>query len=74
MSLYSNIIDKILEEVDPDIRELMQSSDGKYKAVEMLGENAALTILTWQTLRDRKKDDIIITHEPTIDRPQSDRD
>lgn len=65
MSLYSNIIEQILKEVDPDIRDLMQASDGKYKGYEMLDANAALTILTWQTMRDRRNDNIIIEGKPS---------
>ena len=65
MSLYSNIIEQILQEVDPDIRDLMIATDGKYKGYEMLDANAALTILTWQAMRDRKNDNVTIEGKPT---------
>ena len=65
MSLYSSMLEKILSEVDPDIRETMLSSDGRYKAYEMLPDPAN-TILAWQAMRDRKNDNIIIEGKPSF--------
>lgn len=60
MSLYQEIIEKILQEVDPDIRELMLKEskacgekDRLYKGYELLSD-AGNVILNWQALRDRK--------------------
>lgn len=57
--LYSETIEKILEEVDIDIKEQMlkteKYSDGSiYKTYQLL-HDPANTILGWQALRDRKK-------------------
>lgn len=54
MSLYSELIEKILSEVDEDIRESMLKKDGRNKAYEMIPDPAN-TILAWQNMRDKKK-------------------
>lgn len=54
MSLYSELIEKILNEVDEDIKEAMLKKDGRNRAFEMIPDPAN-TILAWQNMRDRKK-------------------
>lgn len=70
MKTYSAIIEKILEEVDADIREQMLADSGQtvltygiegdttpkryYKMYELL-HSPIQDILGWQALRDRKK-------------------
>lgn len=54
MSLYQETIEKILNEVDTDIREqMLKIEPNNYKAYELL-QDPANTILGWQALRDRK--------------------
>lgn len=48
------IIDKILKEVDPDIRELMLMEHNGYAHWQLLVDPCN-TILNWQFMRDRKK-------------------
>lgn len=67
MSLYSDIFNKILDEVDPDIKETMLATDGKYKAFEMLADPAN-TVLAWQAMRDRKNDNYPNTKKPRAGR------
>ena len=56
MNLYKEIIEKILSEVDPDIRELMLKEEVRqqavYKGYDMLPDPAN-TILQWQSLRNK---------------------
>lgn len=56
---YEQIIEKILDEVDEDIKEQMlktyHSSDGLIFPTYYLLQDPANTILGWQALRDRKK-------------------
>jgi hypothetical protein len=62
MTKYDEIIEKILEEVDVDIRESMLKDSKQqklhsfknYKVYHLLPDPAN-TILGWQALRDRKK-------------------
>ena len=52
MSIYKDIIEKILSEVDPDIREAMLKTDGQYKAYDMLPDPAN-AIINWQLMRNK---------------------
>lgn len=61
MNPYKEIIEKILLEVDDDIRELMMKESNQldrenkpYKGYDFL-QDPVNTILRWQELRDRNK-------------------
>lgn len=67
MSLYKEIHEKLLDEVDEDIRDIMTKPEttyydfpeckkiaNVYQGFELI-DNPAETILLWQSLRDRKK-------------------
>jgi hypothetical protein len=62
MTLYQTIIEEILKEVDPDIRELMMKQEDfrggavpiTYHGYELI-DNPASTILAWQAMRERNK-------------------
>jgi len=50
------LVNKILEEVDADIKDAMTHADlNGYKMWELC-QNPTLTILEWQKLRDRKRE------------------
>jgi hypothetical protein len=54
---YQELIRKILEEVDPDIKEIMLAvgeNEPNYENFQLLTDPAN-TILNWQAMRDRKK-------------------
>lgn len=57
MTLHEEIIKKILNEVDPDIKEMMLKEETRqgltYKGYELF-EHPALTILQWQIVRNSK--------------------
>jgi hypothetical protein len=52
MGIYQDIIEKILQEVDEDIKTAMLKSDGKYKAYEMIPDPAN-AIINWQIMRNK---------------------
>lgn len=57
MTLQNEIIEKILSEVDPDIRDILLKTETRqnvvYKGYELL-DNPANTILNWQLMRYNK--------------------
>lgn len=62
MKLYQEIIEKLLEEVDSDIKEIMMkkepiggSEEYFYKGYQLLPDPAN-TILGWQAIRGKKKE------------------
>lgn len=60
-NMFKDMVEKLLEEVDPDISELMLSQEREgceEKNWQMLADPVQ-TILRWQELRDRKRKQVV---------------
>jgi hypothetical protein len=51
---YFSIIEKLLNEVDDDIKEIFLKEEYVYKGYQLI-DNPCLVILQWQGLRDKNK-------------------
>lgn len=65
MTPFTEIMDKILAEVDNDIREAFMKSDGHGPAYGFMHDPANVA-LAWQSMRDRKRDVSNQSHDNTL--------